>query len=337
MELNMLRLKHIFLVISCFLLQLPKDAGVWGHGRLMDPPARNSMWRFGFPNPVNYNDNELFCGGYAVQWVQNEGKCGTCGDAHHLSEPRPHEAGGEYAKGTIVRHYQVGQEIDVEVELTSNHQGYFEMYVCPNNNPAKEASQDCFDRYPLYLSGTKDVRFVIPSDSEKKAIFRYKVTLPPYLTCSQCVLQWTYYTGNMWGTCDNGTEAVGCGKPETFRNCADISIITSAAGLPPIFVQQDNPFLLYYRDYNSPNIFPLIVRSQVCVPNDLYRRVPGMDSWCQTNCLRYPPNCPSSICNCPEVCEPVGEVAGKEGATEYCLDECLVYPSKCPAKRCRCY
>ena len=23
------------------------------------------MWRFGFPNPVNYNDNELFCGGYA--------------------------------------------------------------------------------------------------------------------------------------------------------------------------------------------------------------------------------------------------------------------------------
>lgn len=41
---------------------------VQGHGRLMDPPARNSMWRFGFPNPVNYNDNELFCGGYA-------GKC----------------------------------------------------------------------------------------------------------------------------------------------------------------------------------------------------------------------------------------------------------------------
>jgi hypothetical protein len=28
-----------------------------GHGRLMEPPARNAMWRFGFPNPVNYNDN----------------------------------------------------------------------------------------------------------------------------------------------------------------------------------------------------------------------------------------------------------------------------------------
>lgn len=30
---------------------------VSGHGRLMEPPARNAMWRFGFPNAVNYNDN----------------------------------------------------------------------------------------------------------------------------------------------------------------------------------------------------------------------------------------------------------------------------------------
>lgn len=38
---------------------------IHGHGRMMDPPSRNAMWRFGYPNPVNYNDNELFCGGYA--------------------------------------------------------------------------------------------------------------------------------------------------------------------------------------------------------------------------------------------------------------------------------
>lgn len=227
----------------------------------MDPPARNSMWRFGYPNPVNYNDNELFCGGYAVQWVQNKGQCGVCGDAYHLKEPRPHEAGGEYAKGTIVRHYTVGQDIDVEIELTANHLGRFEMYLCPNNNPRNVATQECFDRYPLYISGTRDVRFEIPEDSERKAIFRYKVTLPAYVTCTQCVIQWNYYTGNMWGTCENGTEANGCGRPETFRNCADVSIITSTAGVPPLFVQQDNPFLLYYKDYRSPNnIFPLVVR-----------------------------------------------------------------------------
>ena len=31
---------------------------------MMDPPARNSMWRLGYSNPTNYNDNEVFCGGF---------------------------------------------------------------------------------------------------------------------------------------------------------------------------------------------------------------------------------------------------------------------------------
>ena len=86
------------------------------------------------------------------------------------------------------------------------------MYLCPNNNPRKEANQECFDRYPLYISGSREHRFLIPRDTKKKDIFRYRVRLPPYVTCTQCVLQWTYYTANMWGMCGNGTEAVGCGK-----------------------------------------------------------------------------------------------------------------------------
>lgn len=36
---------------------------VRGHGRLMDPPSRNAIWRFGFYNPVDQKDNELWCGG----------------------------------------------------------------------------------------------------------------------------------------------------------------------------------------------------------------------------------------------------------------------------------
>ncbi|KAJ8686474.1 hypothetical protein QAD02_022268 [Eretmocerus hayati] len=327
----------LFFICLLYFVSRSRYGGVMCHGRLMDPPARNSMWRFGFPNPVNYNDNELYCGGYSVQWVQNEGKCGVCGDPYHYDEPRPHEAGGEFAKGTITRRYQVGQEIDVEVELTSNHLGYFEMNICPNNNPKKEATQECFDKHPLYLAGTDDPRFIIPLDSDKKAIFRYKVQLPPYITCSQCVLQWNYYTGNMWGTCDNGTEAVGCGKPEIFRNCADISIVTSASGFPPSFIQQGSPSLLYYREYNSVKINPLVIRSQVCVSTGLLRGRPYMNEWCQTNCLRFPSHCPPSHCQCPQYCEAIGELANKEGATEYCLDQCLVYPSKCPSDRCQCY
>lgn len=49
--------------------------------------------------------------------MQNNGECGVCGDAYHLKTPRPHEAGGEYAKGTIVRHYTVGQVNDFSFSL----------------------------------------------------------------------------------------------------------------------------------------------------------------------------------------------------------------------------
>ena len=39
----------------------------------------------------------------------------------------------------------------------------------------------------------------------------------PRLSCSQCILQWTYTAGNNWGVCSNGTGELGCGPQETFR------------------------------------------------------------------------------------------------------------------------
>ena len=63
------------------------------HGYLKVPAARNCMWRFGFPNPANYNDNELYCGGFSVMHKQNGGKCGICGDPWHSKYQR-HMDGG---------------------------------------------------------------------------------------------------------------------------------------------------------------------------------------------------------------------------------------------------
>ncbi|OQR75717.1 hypothetical protein BIW11_00726 [Tropilaelaps mercedesae] len=37
-----------------------------------------------------------------------------------------------------------------------------------------------------------------------------------------------YQQGNNWGTCENGTQAVGCGPQETFRGCADVSVGTNS-------------------------------------------------------------------------------------------------------------
>ena len=41
---------------------------VEGHGRLLEPPSRSSMWRQGYSNLINYNDNELNCGGANVSY-----------------------------------------------------------------------------------------------------------------------------------------------------------------------------------------------------------------------------------------------------------------------------
>ena len=37
-------------------------------------------FRYGFSTPPNYNDHELYCGGFSRQWRTNGGKCGICGD-----------------------------------------------------------------------------------------------------------------------------------------------------------------------------------------------------------------------------------------------------------------
>ncbi len=50
---------------ACVVL-LGLVSGCLGHGRLWLPPSRSSMWRQGFANPTNYNDHELFCGGFNV-------------------------------------------------------------------------------------------------------------------------------------------------------------------------------------------------------------------------------------------------------------------------------
>ena len=40
----------------------------------------------------------------------------------------------------------LGEEIDVRVQLTANHRGFFEFKLCRNNNPRRAPRQSCFDR-----------------------------------------------------------------------------------------------------------------------------------------------------------------------------------------------
>ncbi len=36
--------------------------------------------------------------------------------------------------------------IDVQVEVTANHLGYFEFKLCANDNTAQDPTQDCFEK-----------------------------------------------------------------------------------------------------------------------------------------------------------------------------------------------
>ncbi|XP_038222482.1 uncharacterized protein LOC119840057 [Zerene cesonia] len=200
-----------------FILYAALAISVSGHGRVLQPAGRASMWRMGFNSRHNYDDDGLNCGGFYRQYGTNKGKCGICGDAYNLARPRPHELGGEYGRGTIVDTYESGQIIEVTVEITAYHKGYWYFKICPQ--PEKEAYQKCFDQYPLELEDGGELYF-----PPKGGKFTLKYRLPKGLSCKHCIMQWRYVAGNNWGFCKNGTQGLGCGDQETFGACSDVSI-----------------------------------------------------------------------------------------------------------------
>ena len=58
--------KILVVFVSVALLAIGNLQFAEGHGMMLDPPGRSSMWRLGFPTPVNNDDNGLNCGGRKV-------------------------------------------------------------------------------------------------------------------------------------------------------------------------------------------------------------------------------------------------------------------------------
>lgn len=212
-------------VLSVLVAVYLRAPGAEGHGRLLDPPSRSTMWRVGFNTPHNYDDNQLFCGGVAVQYEQNGGKCGACGDP--WQGPRDNEPGGKYATGIISRKYGVGQVIEINVLLTANHMGWFEFRLCEHNSPFKNITHECLDQHLLVNDETEQTRYTVtgPAGYSVQQNIKIKLRLPRGLTCSACVLQWKYNAGNSWGTDPKtGQGCIGCGNQEQFYGCADVAI-----------------------------------------------------------------------------------------------------------------
>lgn len=302
------------LLVLCTLL-----VSVSGHGRLLDPPSRSSMWRFGLSSAVNYNDNQLSCGGFANQWMYHQGKCGVCGDPYQ--GPRDNEAGGRFAKGIIGRRYVEGQTIDLVIEVTALHFGFFEFRICPNNNVSSPVSQACLDQHLLVLSDGKT------QYTEVTATGRYllEAQLPQGLTCSQCVIQWKWHTGNNFGFGPDGRSCKGCGPQEEFYGCADVTIISKTTSLPqvqtslppntprPVVITRPTetqpppvtakPTTATTTTTTVPTTTETVMTSSVkptsgsgCRAINLWAGNPTLDKWCISNCAKG--NCPSSACAC---------------------------------------
>lgn len=55
----------MFWMILAAVSALAVDA-VLGHGMMLVPTSRSSLWRKNESSPINYDDNALFCGGFSV-------------------------------------------------------------------------------------------------------------------------------------------------------------------------------------------------------------------------------------------------------------------------------
>jgi len=97
-------------LLALFTIVAATLEGVLGHGYLIYPPQRSSLWRVNTDAPANYDDNALFCGGFAVQYDEvNQGRCGECGDEWNLPRPRLHDEGGQFGKGIIGATFKQGE------------------------------------------------------------------------------------------------------------------------------------------------------------------------------------------------------------------------------------
>ena len=129
------------------------------------------------------------------QWQKNDGMCGVCGDPYDAPHPQDNEAGGKYANGIIAKTYEMGSIIEVKAELTAAHKGWFEYRMCVNNDVTKAITHECLDQHLLENLDGNGTRWYLP-EGTGSGVYTHRLRLPAGVTCSQCVIQWKYHTGN---------------------------------------------------------------------------------------------------------------------------------------------
>lgn len=125
-------------------------------------------------------------------WQTNGGKCGVCGDNYQERTPRSHELGGKFGQGVIVKTYQSGGVLPVDVQLSANHMGNFYFQLCNLDANNGQETDACFEQNKLRLTNGAD-RYTLTVSGPGR--FPVQLQIPAGLRCNHCVLQWTYVAG----------------------------------------------------------------------------------------------------------------------------------------------
>ena len=122
-----------------------------------------------------------------------------CGDP--ARGVQSHAAGGVHDRG-VRSVFKSGEEIAVQVNLTSYHKGTFYFQLCPHY-PEEESAFTTISAFYIEDTSTEggNPSYTIP------------VKLPNNTTCERCVFRWFWVANNSPGL-----------PQELFINCADISI-----------------------------------------------------------------------------------------------------------------
>ncbi|KAF0690732.1 Aste57867_17896 [Aphanomyces stellatus] len=219
-----MNLQNVLLLAAAAILA-PVDAV----GRMLEPPARGYMGRlpqFKDIVPIDWSDVLNYAGGIGVT---HSGKWGLCGDKYTDTIPREHENGGLYGlfpklgNKVIAGCYAPGSTMNIQIQLTANHEGYFMFSLCKLNNRGDFESEECF-KYMTQPNGAD--KWMVPDHDNK--VYTIPYNLPAGVTCegdSHCVLRWWYVAGNnpSKDPLDN----------QLIWNCADIYISNSCGGASP--------------------------------------------------------------------------------------------------------
>ena len=64
---------------------------------------------------------------------------------------------GKYATGKIVGQFYSGSLLNIAIEVTANHGGYFTFKLCPVSESGQDPTQECMDQNVLTILNTVSI------------------------------------------------------------------------------------------------------------------------------------------------------------------------------------